>query len=298
MQSEDWTASGGSVDPGDEGEADWTAPAQQENDRTYTVSVRVRYTNGCDESDSVQFTVEGSGPPPPPPDPCENASVTAPSAATMNTGAPGNGAASQTGFPPGSGSWSISENPSWISIASNGVVTWRPSGAPDATYGYTVEYTRGGCSDSDSSSVTVTRFTPEPCPVVSLSGGGTVQGGSENLVTWSDDGGATVQSEDWTASGGSVDPGDEGEADWTAPAQQENDRTYTVSVRVRYTNGCDESDSPCNSRWKAPDRPHRRPTRAITPRSRLPTCRPCLRQFGQRVCQRDRVPVRLRVGGP
>ena len=65
-----------------------------------------------------------------------------------------------SGFPSGSGSWSLSENPSWISIASDGVVTWRPSGAPDATYGYTVEYTRGGCSDSDSSSVTVTRFTP------------------------------------------------------------------------------------------------------------------------------------------
>ena len=203
-------------------------------------TIRIRTANPSRSlTTSVRVTIE----PGTPIDPCDGSEVTAPDPATVAAGSSGFDDASHSGFPSGSGSWDITEGPSWISVNSNGRVSWAPgSSVPGATYSYTVEYSRGNCTDEDSSSVTVTG-APTPCPTVSLSGGGTVLGGSTNLLTWTDNGSATVQTETWSASGGTVTPGEEGEADWEAPAQQATDRNYTATVRVQYTNGCDETDS-------------------------------------------------------
>ena len=119
--------------------------------------------NGEDESDTGTVTVtDGIDPP----DPCENASVTAPDLSAP-LGGSDSGAAAQSGFPSGSGIWTVTEQPGVgvVSVSSNGTVSWdAPSSQPspgDST-DYAVQYERGGCTAEGGGTVMIEGVV-DPC---------------------------------------------------------------------------------------------------------------------------------------
>ena len=119
--------------------------------------------NGEDESDTGTVTVtDGTDPP----DPCANASVTAPDLSAP-LGGDDSGAATHSGFPSGSGAWTVTEQPDvgTVSVSSNGTVSWdAPSSQPspgDST-DYAVQYARGGCTAEAGGTVTVEGVV-DPC---------------------------------------------------------------------------------------------------------------------------------------
>ena len=113
-----------SVDP-DDGFVT-ASPSSSVNAGIYTYTLTAS-GGGCSGVDTVGTVTVTDGTEP---DPCVNAAVTAPDLSAP-LGGSDSGAATQSGFPSGSGVWTVTEQPDVgvVSVSSNGTVSWD---APDS----------------------------------------------------------------------------------------------------------------------------------------------------------------------
>ena len=123
-------------------------------------------------------------------------------------------------------------------------ITGTPTGSADSYDIIWIVTDSDGDTDSFTLSLTVAGTgPPNEDPTVSVTGGGTVNGGSNNAVNASaSDQDGTISSYSWSSTGGTVN-GSGANVIWIAPSAQTNDRSYTVSCTVTDNEGGTDSDS-------------------------------------------------------